>query len=194
MRICSVWLVWICKLSTSVDGTLMLIDCARTNYFPIPLQTACPDLVDNENLFLSYATWTPEVSTALHYSGVQQSDRGSALADPNWYDVSFLPAMREYRKGPLVYSRSNVTKEASEGETPKQWAIYKDQVYDLSDYFATVEANPAVDQYAFLSSAITNLWQGRAGNDVTKALDGLSISDTEREQTVCLSPNYVAWH
>ena len=138
----------------------------------------------NENLFLSYATWTPLVSTALHTSGVLQPDRSSALAQSDWYESDFLPVMKKYRKGPLVYSRGNVTKEAKEGEVPRQWAIYNDRVYDLSDYFATLDANPAVPDYAFLDSAITNLWQARAGTDVTSALDELDLNEEDKRQTV----------
>ena len=106
----------------------------RTNYFPIPLTLACPDRVTNDNLFLSYSTWQPEVSTALHYSGVQQSDRGSALANSDWYNTDFSPFMKKYRKGPLVFARHNVSKSATDGDTPKQWASFKGELYDLSDY------------------------------------------------------------
>lgn len=92
--------------------------------------------------------------------------------------------MKKYHKGPLVFSRGNISAEAEEGEVPRRWAIYKDRVYDLSDYFATLEANPAVDEYAFLDSAITNLWQARAGTDVTDALEELDLNEQDKQQTV----------
>lgn len=51
--------------------------------------------------------------------------------------------MKQYHKGPLVYSRKNVSKTKDEGSsedsTSITWGIYKKQVFDLTDYLYTLK-------------------------------------------------------
>jgi chitin synthase len=75
-------------------------------------------------------------SGAIHTSGSLQSYSGSALRDANWYFDAFLPKMKGYHKGPIVYERSKVKKDAD--SAGRQWAIVNGSVYDLTDYFYTV--------------------------------------------------------
>ena len=72
------------------------------------------------------------------------------------------------------------------------WAIYKGGVYDLSDYFNTIDlfkdaSGEGVPKYDFLDSSITSLFKQQPGQDLTKdiqkALDALGPEDGERQLT-----------
>jgi chitin synthase len=168
------------------DDMLALAGQDITNYFPIPLTTACPNLVTNENLALSYKTFQPVVSMGIHYSGHLQPATNTALNDENWYFRSLLPAMRRYHKGPLVWSRSNITKSGSTDDELKQktWATYNHRIYDLTDYMWTLQANPDAKLYQFLNPDIVAIFQGQSGGDITAKLDALDISDEDRQNTM----------
>ena len=122
----------ITALPVTDDGMLALAGQDLTNYFPIPLSTACPDLVSDDNLALTYATWSPSDTTAVHTSGSLQPVQGTALDDSNWYDSHFFPTMQPFRKGALVYTRSNVSDLGTATTNSKSIVIYEDGVYDLS--------------------------------------------------------------
>ncbi|KAI9630844.1 hypothetical protein KEM48_013614 [Puccinia striiformis f. sp. tritici PST-130] len=75
-----------------------------TNYFPVPLKLACPNvLVDTVNL--QFENWTATVPNAVHVSGSGQVVKASALGNEKWYTEKFLPFMTNFYKGPIVYTR-----------------------------------------------------------------------------------------
>ncbi|BGP37180.1 hypothetical protein JCM10450v2_001087 [Rhodotorula kratochvilovae] len=155
-----------------------------TNYFPIPLTTACPTLVRDESLSLQYLNFTAEVSTAVHTSGSQQSNTGSALHDSNWYFDTFLPKMRHYHKGPLVWSTGKVRSEAA--DAGRQWAIVNGSIYDLSDYFYTIDLLRD-NSYEFLDSDLANLWEAQPGGDLTGPIKDLGLDwDTLQTNMDCI--------
>ncbi|KWU45750.1 hypothetical protein RHOSPDRAFT_16072 [Rhodotorula sp. JG-1b] len=143
-----------------------------THYFPIPLTSACPDLVSDQSLSLQYENFTAEVPTAVHTSGSLQPATGSALYQNDWYFDTFLPKMRKYYKGPLVWSKGKVSDEAN--KAGRQWAIVNGSVYDLTDYFYTY--NLLNDKsYLFLNASIANVWTAQPGTDITGAIKELGI-------------------
>jgi len=75
-----------------------------TSYFPIPFVVACEGLVTDSQLQLNLVNAT-EFATAVHTSGALQSIPNTNLLDPQWYSKNFLPRMKEYRKGPLVWDK-----------------------------------------------------------------------------------------
>jgi chitin synthase len=85
-----------------------------TDYFPIPLNVACPGLVTDEKLQLT-KNFTPIADYMVHYNGVQQIYGSKALSDPEWYPNRFLPFMKEYYKGRFVYSKKEITGNADSG-------------------------------------------------------------------------------
>ena len=91
---------------------------------------AAGGLVTNANLAMQYANFTIDVPNAIHTSGQAQGDKGSALANEQWYPTEFLPAMKQYRKGPLVFAPSDIKKQAADSK--RVWAVYQNGVYDLS--------------------------------------------------------------
>lgn len=56
--------------------------------------------------------------------------------------------MKQYHKGPLVFTRGNVSETADEGssddDTSVTWGIYKKQVFDLTDYLYTLNYKASV--------------------------------------------------
>ena len=84
---------------------------------------------------------------AIHTSGSLQSYSGSALHEANWYFDTFLPKMKNYHKGPIVYERSKIKKDAD--AAGRQWAVVNGSVYDLTDYFYTVRFRPL---FSFVAS------------------------------------------
>ncbi|GAA5844952.1 hypothetical protein JCM9279_000054 [Rhodotorula babjevae] len=143
-----------------------------TNYFPIPLTQACPTLVTDDTLSLQYENFTAEVSTAVHTSGSQQANTGSALHSESWYFDTFLPKMKNYHKGPLVWSKGKISDEAS--EAGRQWAIVNGSVYDLTDYFYTIDLLRD-DKYSFLDEDLANLWTAQPGGDLTGPIKDLGL-------------------
>lgn len=72
----------------------------------------------------------------------------------------------------------------------RQWAIYKDKVYDLSDYLYTVtyyatSSGPDFPNYKFLDSSLSALFSTNAGQDITKQIDSViaGMTDEKAQQT-----------
>jgi chitin synthase len=76
-----------------------------TNYFPPPLVLACPDLVTESALELTYKNFTPVVPLAMHKSGSPQSMQNTALDNVNWYTATFQLKMKNYHKGQVWSGR-----------------------------------------------------------------------------------------
>jgi chitin synthase len=77
----------------------------------------------------------------------------------------------------------------------RQWAIYNNQVYDLSDYIYTESyysssSGTDLPNYSFLNSDLAALFQTNAGQDITsqmnKILAGLTEEDAANQMT-CLN-------
>jgi chitin synthase len=79
-----------------------------TDYFPPPMTIACPNLVNNTNLSLMRANFTPIISYAVHTSGPLQTVNGTKLDDINWYTDTLLPSLEQYYKGSYVYTKDYV--------------------------------------------------------------------------------------
>ncbi|GAA5850842.1 hypothetical protein JCM8547_009103 [Rhodosporidiobolus lusitaniae] len=171
--------------TVSSESMLELGGLDLTHYFPIPLTLACPDLVTDDTLSLQYENFTAEVSTAVHTSGSQQQYTTSELHNDDWYTAQFLPRMAKYHKGPLVWSKSKVKKEAD--EAGRQWGIVNGSVYDLTDYFYTAELLND-DSYYFLDTNLANLWEAQPGTDLTSAIKDLGMDyDTLQTNMNCIT-------
>lgn len=87
-----------------------------TNYFPPPMVLACPGLVDNDQLSLMRANFTPLVQYAVHTSGKLQTIPNTKLDDADWYTNRLQPDLQQYYKGSFVYDRSYVSQEAENSQ------------------------------------------------------------------------------
>jgi len=82
----------------------------------------------------------------------------------------------------------------------RQWAIYRNKVYDLSDYLYTVQyysssSGTDLPNYSFLNDDVTGLFQQSAGQDITKQMDTalakLSSEDAANQLTCLDNAFYV---
>ena len=83
-----------------------------TGYFPPPLVLACPDLVTESALELTYKNFTPVVPLTMHRFSSLQSVQNTALDSANWYTATFQQKMKNYHKGPLVRKTKNIVVQA----------------------------------------------------------------------------------
>ena len=134
------------------------------NLFPPPLTTACHYFVKDEAIILT-ANNTPSDPTAIHVSGPRSPYRTSKLYDINWYTTDFLPKMQEFYKGDLVFDTGNVSAQGTQNQ--HEWVIINNKIYDLTDYFHTVDLNKNLPQYDWLPEEVTDLIKSNPGQDIT---------------------------
>ncbi|KAI4288963.1 MAG: hypothetical protein L6R35_001775 [Caloplaca aegaea] len=133
-------------------------------YFPPPLTVACPHLVKDPIVELRPNTTVAD-QYAVHKSGpVYQSNPKTELHSDRWYDQRFLKKMEEYYKGDLVVEKSNVT---TQGDSGRNWVILRGRIYDLTDYFHTVEVGDQNPLYTWLPEDVSELIQNNPGGDIT---------------------------
>lgn len=114
----------------------------------------------------------PPCADAIHYSGRQQPFTGTELNNNDWYYTNFLPTMENYKKGPLVWTPNKIRTEAE--QESRLNAIVGNQIYDLSDYFYTIDLLND-DQYKFLDEDLAALWQSQPGADITQDIKDLGM-------------------
>lgn len=133
-------------------------------YFVPPLTIACSGLVTSQDTVL-LANTTVEYPDGVHTSGPLQPYKTSKLADINWYWDTFAPRIKEYYHGELVTSASTVQ---SEGQNENHyWFILNGNIYDLTDYFYTLQIEGAIALYDFIPSSVQNMVKNAPGTDLT---------------------------
>ncbi|KAF2127725.1 glycosyltransferase family 2 protein [Dothidotthia symphoricarpi CBS 119687] len=138
-------------------------------YIPAPLYLACPNLITdtarNRLLQLTFNT-TVDVSQAEHKSGgIATLTDSDALSAEDWYPNVFLPAIREFRKGDLVWKTSTIKNEGADEN--HMWFYLGEKVYDLTDYFKTLDTMNNLEEYQFLDDTLVDLVQSNAGTDLS---------------------------
>lgn len=134
-------------------------------YFQPPLSVACRGLVSSDRIELIPNT-TAELSSGFHKSGpFFQADPNTKLHDINWYRDRFLPKIKEYYKGDLVTDKGEINAQGQKGNRP--WVIMNDKVYDLTDYFHTLDIYGNSADYKFFPEEVSDLIRNNPGNDIT---------------------------
>ncbi|KAI5466584.1 chitin synthase-domain-containing protein [Mariannaea sp. PMI_226] len=166
-------------IDTTTANMQPLAGLILDDYFVPPLNIACKGLGIAETTRLTPNN-TPIFVTAEHTSGFYASDRTSALHNDQWYWDTFEPKIKEYYHGDLVWKQSLVEDQGQNEE--HYWARYGNQIYDLTNYFHTLDIMDKIDTYAFLNSDVSDLWKDNAGKDIQKDLD-LLIENTVSNKT-----------
>ncbi|KAJ3523705.1 hypothetical protein NM208_g12345 [Fusarium decemcellulare] len=162
-------------IETTKDNMLPLAGQVLDDYFRPPINKACQGLGIAKTTRLLFNN-TPEDTTASHTSGYFANDRTSALGDDEWYWKKFEPKIKEYYHGDLVFKESKVK---SEGEDEQHmWARYGNEIYDLTDYFYTLDTMDNNAQYTFLNSDVSDLWKDNPGTNIKSQLDELIQNST----------------
>lgn len=135
-------------------------------YFPVPWGEACPGFTVPDHYELRFNdTEVGRYTEAIHKSGSSQPDRTSALHSKTWYEKKFLPKMRGFYKGDLVFAKKEIPKQADGRD--RKWVIIKGFIYDLTDYFHTKSEMDDRKEYDWLPSRVTELFKSEAGKDIT---------------------------
>lgn len=148
-------------------------------YFVRPLITTCPGIVTDKMIQLTPNT-TVTNPNGKHTSGFYQPDPNTALADPDWYYSKFTPKIKEYYKGDLVFDKDKVYSQGQAGFN--NWVIYDGGIYDLTDYFHTLDIQNNLAQYRFLDSDLTDVVSDNLGEDVTSKWNAL-LKDASHNAT-----------
>ena len=148
--------------------------------FPLPMNVACPGLVTS-NTFQMRVNNTALSANIQGYTSPPYSHWSGQLAaypglkDQNWYQNTFLPTMKDYYKGDLVWTKSDMSKQGS--QQGRQWVRIRDSVFDLSQYFYTKTQMTNFPQASFLDPAVEDLVQQNPGQDVTAEWEAYSNSN-----------------
>ncbi|KAF4975950.1 hypothetical protein FZEAL_7330 [Fusarium zealandicum] len=165
------------KIKTTESFMLPLAGLVLDPYFMPPLHMACKGLgIKETTRLLANDTEAAKNTFAMHTSGLFTNDRTSNLKNDDWYWKTFKPSIKEWYHGELVWKTSQIKKEGSENQ--HMWARYGNEVYDLTDYFYTMETNDNFPSYTFLNKDVSDLWQNNAGEDIKEQLDELIENST----------------
>ena len=73
------------------------------------------------------------------------------------------------------------------------WSVWDNQVFDLSDYFNSIELSNNAAQFQFFPSSISSIFKNRPGQDITKdANKAFNALSTDQKGAVqeCLKNNF----
>jgi chitin synthase len=155
-------------IETTQDNMQPLAGKNMDEYIVPPLTVACPQLIpvtDLTKTMVLTPNETLDQPLAMHQSGFAPSQGSKALSNINWYRDTFLPAMKDMRKGDLVWHVSQVQDEgANEGH---EWVIIDDGIYDLTDYFKSLKVNDMNPMWTFIDPALVDLVKRNPGQDIS---------------------------
>jgi chitin synthase len=107
------------EASNGADTLDVLAGQDLTGYFPPPVVLACSGLVNDPNVALRPANFTPVIPTAMHTSGALASAQQTKLDEPDWYTSRFLETMKSFRKGPMVWGKGDIWDAANSQDSPR---------------------------------------------------------------------------
>ncbi|KAJ7766830.1 glycosyltransferase family 2 protein [Mycena metata] len=159
------------ETSNSQDVLETLAGQDLTYYFLVPLVLGCPTLVTDGSMMLTFKNFSDVEPTAVHVSGQLATVSTSALHQSNWYTNTFQAKMKNFYKGPLVYTSGTLKAYAADTGIAKIWGQYGQRIYDLTDYVNTISTNLNNDKYAFLNDDLVSVFKQQSGQDITKPLN-----------------------
>ena len=134
-------------------------------YFQPPLSEGCSYLVKRDDIQL-IPNNTIDNPVGMHASGPHfQPDPNTKLHNIKWYSNDFLPRINKYYKGDLVVKKSSFTSQGA--EQGRQWVVLNSNIYDLTDYFHTLEIEGNSDIYKFFPDEVADLIKSNPGSDIT---------------------------
>ncbi|KAF2713344.1 glycosyltransferase family 2 protein [Pleomassaria siparia CBS 279.74] len=153
------------------------------DYIIPPLYVGCEKLVTDKTLLMQFNNTITD-STAQHISGKYTTQPTSALKDDWWYYTNFQPTMDEYRKGDLVWLKSTIE---DEGENDSHmWFTMGDRVYDLTNYYYTIDLMNNQDPYTFLDSDLIDIVSKNPGGDISEDFQNKLNTTTQQNNLQCL--------
>ena len=173
------------NIRTTRDNMQPLAGMNLDAYFAPPLTVACPGLVDDITVMLQ-PNKTIEFPEAMHVSGPRyQPDPKTALRDIDWYPNKFLPRIKEFYKGDVVWDPRDVQDQGENQD--RQWFILHDKIFDLTDYFHTLKRQNDLAQYSFFATDVEDLVKANPGADITELWESRLNLTTNRNSLNCLN-------
>ncbi|KAF2402086.1 chitin synthase, partial [Trichodelitschia bisporula] len=174
----------------TTDATTMM-EFAGTNVDELirpPLTLACPKLVTSDFVILS-ANNTVTAQTAIHTTGPTfQTNPKTKLHNIRWYTEDFLPKMKTFYKGDLVWDPKTIR---DQGENDnRMWFRLGQSVYDLTDYFYTqTQVQKQNPLYKFFPEDVEQLIMSNPGADLQSQWNDKLNATTQDSALQCLD-NY----
>lgn len=174
-------------IKTNADNMMPFAGMNLDAYFPAPLSRACPGLNVDESVQLQYNDTSAQIlSNGVHANGQRyQSDPTTALHSWDWFGSKFLPSLKQYYKGALVVSNKDLQKQANDDQ--RYWVVIHNGIYDLTDYFYTLDRMDNFATYKFFPDKVTALFQQYPGTDVTDKWDTDGDTATWGNSLNCLN-------
>ncbi|KAJ1652074.1 hypothetical protein GGF38_005440, partial [Coemansia sp. RSA 25] len=170
----------------SKDLMLMYAGLDVNASFPIAVRTACSALVSqkadpNYSMYLTVADVTAlQTFPYTHKVGTMPSSK--ELSNQGFYVKYVLPTLNLFKKGDVVWDYDWVN--SMHKDQGKYWRIINKEVYNLEDYFATIEYPGNTEpKWRFLSNHIENIFddKGAGSTDITKEWDRIPWSPSEHQ-------------
>ncbi|OBT49939.1 hypothetical protein VE04_09846, partial [Pseudogymnoascus sp. 24MN13] len=137
-------------------------------YFMPPLTFSCPDVVTEPLVYVMQNGTQGEFSWALHDSGpFRDSSTTDKMHNDDLYQATFLPRMKEFYKGHLVTKADFVKSDGSDNS--HYWFIIDGSIYDLNNYFYTLQTMGGQALYDYLDSGFSTMVKNNPGQDLTDA-------------------------
>lgn len=135
-------------------------------YFWPPLNIYCPELVKSKTVKMqNNDTSAYPYSQADHFSGPDYNGDSTKLKESYWYSDTFMPKMKNYYKGELVWTTSTITEQAN--DYARYWVIKDQKVWDLTDYFYTLKMMDGYSDYEFMPDSVTSIFKDQPGTDIS---------------------------
>ncbi|OTB03288.1 glycosyltransferase family 2 protein [Hypoxylon sp. CI-4A] len=167
------------NIETTSDLMQQFAGLNMDEYFVAPLPLTCPGLGIAETLQLQKNS-TPTLTQGVHTSGYFQADTTTKLRSDTWYRDRFQPKIKEFYNGDLVWDLDNVHDDGKNNN--HMWVIYNGGIYDLTDYFSTIDYYKNLAQYNFLDSDLIEAVKSNPGQDVTENWNN-QIADVQGNKT-----------
>ncbi|KAJ2381039.1 hypothetical protein GGI23_007667, partial [Coemansia sp. RSA 2559] len=173
-------------------STLALYAGLDTNTsFPIPVRAACPQFVSSTtdpNYLMVYpvagASSNTDPNSAYFFKHVSASDpRSAELSDKNFYANTFIPTMKKFLKGTVVWKMKWLNSMYQDQSTA--WLVINKEVFYMQPYIDAANYAGSQAKYSFLDSrfaAILNR-QGYGTADITEDWNGIDWNSTIKQQT-----------
>lgn len=167
-----------------------------TSLFPIQVSSLCQGTEGNSPIDPSVQLDYTNTNTTGSATVVSSSDKNAHYHDfraftndsrPDWFYESMMMLKSNYKKGNIGYTSKYVRTLA---DKQKQVAILNSRIYDFTTYLAggrPTRPHKTNVNTNFMNPLVVDLFQQKAGTDVTKYWDALDMSATERKNMqICL--------
>ncbi len=164
---------------TDAASMMPLAGLNLDEYFVPPLSLSCQGLGIADTTQL-----TPNNSidfvNAMHTSGANQPVPNSKLHAQDWYVTYFLPRIKEYYKGDLVWDMNQIQTDGTVNN--HAWFVFQGGIYDLTDYFNSMKLRNNGPPFNFINQKLLDAVQQAPGSDITNTWNSL-LKNARANQT-----------